>query len=52
MILILFSLNQEPSHWGVVDPLPSYGRGIEVPGKRYKSLINGYKLYDVVITGM
>ncbi|XP_050216562.1 probable polygalacturonase [Mercurialis annua] len=43
--------SQNPSHWDVVDPLPSYGRGIELPGVRYRSLINGYKLSDVVITG-
>ncbi|CAN1281332.1 Probable polygalacturonase [Linum perenne] len=42
--------SQNPSHWDLVDPLPSYGRGIEVPGRRYRSLINGYKLRDVVIT--
>ncbi|KAL2341728.1 hypothetical protein Fmac_009668 [Flemingia macrophylla] len=42
---------QDPSHWDVVEPLPSYGRGLEVPGGRYQSLINGYKLHDVVITG-
>lgn len=43
--------SQNPSHWDVVDPLPSYGRGIELPGRRYKSLINGYMLRDVVVTG-
>ncbi|GAV64177.1 Glyco_hydro_28 domain-containing protein, partial [Cephalotus follicularis] len=43
--------SQDPSHWEVVDPLPSYGRGIELPGPRYRALINGYKLHDVVITG-
>ncbi|CAN0855632.1 Probable polygalacturonase [Linum grandiflorum] len=43
--------SQNPSHWDLVDPLPSYGRGTEVPGRRYRSLINGYKLRDVVITG-
>ncbi|KAJ1395320.1 Pectin lyase fold/virulence factor [Sesbania bispinosa] len=43
--------SQDPFHWEVVDPLPSYGRGIEVPGGRYQSLINGYMLQDVVITG-
>ncbi|XP_038721377.1 probable polygalacturonase isoform X1 [Tripterygium wilfordii] len=43
--------SQDPSHWEVVEPLPSYGRGIELPGGRYGSLINGYKLQDVVITG-
>lgn len=35
-----------------MDPLPSYGRGIELPGGRYTSLINGYMLHDVVVTGM
>lgn len=43
--------SQDPSHWDVVEPLPSYGQGIEVPGGRYRSLINGYMLHDVVITG-
>ncbi|RDX97846.1 putative polygalacturonase, partial [Mucuna pruriens] len=43
--------SQDPFHSEVVDPLPSYGRGIEVPGGRYQSLINGYMLHDVVITG-
>ncbi|XP_021725540.1 probable polygalacturonase [Chenopodium quinoa] len=43
--------SQNPDHWGVTDPLPSYGRGIDVPGSRYRSLINGYNLSDVVITG-
>ncbi|CAH2044653.1 unnamed protein product [Thlaspi arvense] len=43
--------NADPSHWKVVDPLPSYGRGIDLPGKRYMSLINGDKLHDVVVTG-
>ncbi|XP_072071779.1 probable polygalacturonase, partial [Arachis hypogaea] len=42
---------QDPTHWDVVKPLPSYGRGLEVPGGRYQSLINGYQLHDVVITG-
>ncbi|KAL1223702.1 putative polygalacturonase [Cardamine amara subsp. amara] len=41
----------DPSHWDIVTPLPSYGRGIELPGKRYRSLINGDNLLDVVITG-
>ncbi|KAJ0054147.1 hypothetical protein Pint_00925 [Pistacia integerrima] len=40
------------SHWEVVEPLPSYGRGIDLPGGRYRSLINGNNLIDVVITGM
>uniref|UniRef100_A0A5B6YL64 Putative Pectin lyase-like superfamily protein n=1 Tax=Davidia involucrata TaxID=16924 RepID=A0A5B6YL64_DAVIN len=43
--------SQNPSHWGIVEPLPSYGRGLELPGGRYQSLINGYMLDDVVITG-
>ncbi|KAM1191712.1 hypothetical protein ACFX15_011831 [Malus domestica] len=43
--------SQDPSHWEIVEPLPSYGRGIELPGRRYRSLINGYMLHDVVITG-
>ncbi|RYQ79466.1 hypothetical protein Ahy_Scaffold6g108215 [Arachis hypogaea] len=43
--------SQDPTHWDVVKPLPSYGRGLEVPGGRYQSLINGYQLHDVVITG-
>ncbi|KAL7200385.1 hypothetical protein ACSBR1_032335 [Camellia fascicularis] len=43
--------SQDLSHWEIVDPLPSYGRGIELPGGRYRSLITGYNLTDVVITG-
>lgn len=43
--------SQDPSHWGVTDPLPSYGRGMDITGSRYRSLINGYSLQDVVITG-
>ncbi|RWR94228.1 putative polygalacturonase [Cinnamomum micranthum f. kanehirae] len=42
---------QDSFEWQVIDPLPSYGRGIELPGGRHRSLINGYKLKDVVITG-
>ncbi|XP_068662141.1 probable polygalacturonase isoform X2 [Aristolochia californica] len=42
---------QDPAQWPVVEPLPSYGRGIDLPGRQYRSLINGYKLEDVVITG-
>ncbi|RVW99147.1 putative polygalacturonase [Vitis vinifera] len=45
------SWKEDPSHWEVIEPLPSYGRGIELPGGRYRSLINGYMLRDVVITG-
>ncbi|KAJ6806192.1 putative polygalacturonase isoform X1 [Iris pallida] len=37
--------------WPIIDPLPSYGRGRELPGGRHQSLIHGYNLTDVVITG-
>ncbi|CAK9145616.1 unnamed protein product [Ilex paraguariensis] len=43
--------SQDLSYWEIVEPLPSYGRGLELPGGRYRSLINGNKLRDVVITG-
>ncbi|KAH6808502.1 Pectin lyase-like superfamily protein [Perilla frutescens var. frutescens] len=43
--------SQDYSHWDVVEPLPSYGQGLEVPGRRYRSLISGENLTDVVITG-
>ncbi|XWS14135.1 hypothetical protein CRYUN_Cryun36dG0097400 [Craigia yunnanensis] len=43
--------SQDPSHWDILEPLPSYGRGIELPGGRYRSLVNGYMLHDVIITG-
>ncbi|KAJ0980624.1 hypothetical protein J5N97_008879 [Dioscorea zingiberensis] len=43
--------SQEISQWPVIDPLPSYGRGIELVGGRYRSLINAQNLTDVVITG-
>ncbi|CAN8253943.1 unnamed protein product [Cochlearia groenlandica] len=46
---ILGSTSSE--NWPVVDPLPSYGRGRELPGKRHRSLIYGQNLTDVVITG-
>ena len=45
------SFLQNLFHWGIVEPLPSYGRGIELPGGRYRSLITGHNLTDVVITG-
>ncbi|CAM8988546.1 unnamed protein product [Rhodiola kirilowii] len=41
----------DPAHWEIASPLPSYGRGIDLPGPRHRSLINGYMLYDVIITG-
>ncbi|KAJ6798669.1 putative polygalacturonase [Iris pallida] len=43
---------QDSSSWPIVEPLPSYGRGIELPGGRHRSLIHGQNLTDVVITGM
>ncbi|XP_014492415.1 probable polygalacturonase isoform X1 [Vigna radiata var. radiata] len=47
--VILGSTNSED--WPLVEPLPSYGRGRELPGGRHKSLIYGRNLTDVVITG-
>ncbi|KAM7275464.1 hypothetical protein ACFE04_017330 [Oxalis oulophora] len=47
--VILASTN--PNDWPVIDPLPSYGRGRELPGGRHRSLIYGRNLTDVVITG-
>lgn len=42
---------QHSSDWPIVDPLPSYGRGRELPGPRHQSLIHGFNLTDVVVTG-
>ncbi|KAH7678534.1 Pectin lyase fold/virulence factor protein [Dioscorea alata] len=39
------------SEWPIIDPLPSYGRGRELPGGRHQSLIYGNNLTDVIITG-
>lgn len=47
--LILGSTNSDD--WPVIDPLPSYGRGRELPGGRHQSLIYGRNLTDVIITG-
>lgn len=44
-------LLQNSEDWPVVDPLPSYGRGRELPGGRHRSLIYGCNLTDVIITG-
>ncbi|KAG9459976.1 hypothetical protein H6P81_004484 [Aristolochia fimbriata] len=41
----------ELEDWPLVDPLPSYGRGRELPGQRHQSLIYGHNLTDVIITG-
>ncbi|XP_012833895.1 PREDICTED: probable polygalacturonase [Erythranthe guttata] len=38
--------SEDYSRWDLVDPLPSYGRGVEIPGKRYRSLISGQNLTD------
>jgi hypothetical protein len=45
-------LSQNFEDWPVVDPLPSYGRGRELPGGRHRSLIYGSNLTDVIITGL
>ncbi|EAY74990.1 hypothetical protein OsI_02888 [Oryza sativa Indica Group] len=42
---------QDTSSWPLIEPLLSYGRGRELPGGRYMSLIHGNGLQDVVITG-
>jgi len=35
----------------LIAPLPSYGRGRELPGGRYMSFMHGNGVQDVVITG-
>ncbi|XP_066338803.1 probable polygalacturonase isoform X3 [Miscanthus floridulus] len=42
---------KDSSQWPIAEPLPSYGQGTDLPGPRHRSLINGYNLTDVVITG-
>ncbi|XP_072960470.1 probable polygalacturonase [Typha angustifolia] len=42
---------QDSWHWPLMDPLPSYGRGRELPGGRYTSFIHGNGIRDVIITG-
>lgn len=42
---------QDTSNWPLIAPLPSYGRGRELPGGRYISFIHGDGIHDVVITG-
>ncbi|KAJ7945034.1 Pectin lyase-like superfamily protein [Quillaja saponaria] len=42
---------QDTLNWPLIAPLPSYGRGRELPGGRYMSFIHGDGLHDVVITG-
>ncbi|KAI3841067.1 hypothetical protein MKX03_001261 [Papaver bracteatum] len=41
----------DSNDWPIVDALPSYGRGRELPGGRHRSLIYGENLVDVIITG-
>ncbi|KAJ3703797.1 hypothetical protein LUZ61_007502 [Rhynchospora tenuis] len=43
--------SMDSNRWPVIDPLPSYGRGRELPGGRHKALIFGSNLTDVIITG-
>ena len=43
---------QDPKDWPIIDPLPSYGRGRELPGGRDMSLLHGENLKDIVITGI
>jgi len=50
LIFCAFTI-QDFDHWDVVEALPSYGRGIEAQYGRYRSLISGNNLTDVVITG-
>lgn len=42
---------QDVERWPLIDPLPSYGRGRELDGGRYVSLIHGDGIQDVIITG-
>lgn len=42
---------QDLKDYPIIPGLPSYGRGRELPGPRYSSLINGDGLEDVIITG-
>lgn len=36
----------------MLEPLPSYGRGRDAPAGRFRSLIFGTNLTDVIVTGM
>ncbi|KAL5552333.1 hypothetical protein UlMin_002509 [Ulmus minor] len=42
---------QNTGNWPLTAPLPSYGRGRELPGARYISFIHGDGVHDVIITG-
>ncbi|KAG0590053.1 hypothetical protein KC19_1G067700 [Ceratodon purpureus] len=43
--------SQDVNLWPILPPLPSYGRGRELPGPRYGSLIHGQHINDFVLTG-
>ncbi|KAM6558764.1 hypothetical protein CsatA_028003 [Cannabis sativa] len=43
--------SQRSDDWPLTEPLPSYGRGRELPGRRHRSLIYGRNLTDIIITG-
>ncbi|XP_073001176.1 probable polygalacturonase [Typha latifolia] len=43
--------SQDINEWPPIAPLPSYGRGRDLPGPRYSNFIMGTNLTDVVITG-
>lgn len=43
--------SKDSTHWPVIDALPSYGRGRELPGGRHSGLITAFNVTDVVITG-
>ncbi|KAJ3686259.1 hypothetical protein LUZ61_015423 [Rhynchospora tenuis] len=47
----ILKATQDTRNWPLMDPLPSYGRGRELPGGRYTSLIHGNGVRDVIITG-
>jgi hypothetical protein len=42
---------QDSENWPLAAPLPSYGRGRELPGARYQSFIHADGVEDVIITG-
>lgn len=50
-LIFLCSMLQDTKQWPLIAPLPSYGRGRELPGGRYMSFIHGDGLEDVIITG-
>ncbi|OVA11441.1 Glycoside hydrolase [Macleaya cordata] len=48
---VIRATQQNTWSWPLIAPLPSYGRGRELPGWRYRSLIHGDGVHDVIITG-